>query len=98
MLSQTKKTGSDRKKTDGLEKRQLTNAQFKKHKKHGHALKDMDNHTNRDTCTNTRMNTTIEVALRRVSSTPVPLLPFLPTGKVILSTPSETNAYITKEP
>lgn len=41
-----------------------------------------------------------EVALclgSRVSSTPVldPMLPFLPTGKVILSTPLETNAYIT---
>lgn len=37
--------------------------------------------------------------LQRVSSAPVldPLLPFLPTGKVILSTPSETNAYITTD-
>lgn len=54
----------------------------------------------RNTHTHTQLDRRNSVPVQhRVSCTPVldPPLPFLPTGKVILSTPTETNAYITTE-
>ena len=69
------------------------------HEERGHVLKDVNRQTNKeDKHTHNDWSNSLPLQ-QRVSSTPVldPLLPFLPTGKVILSTPSETNAYITTE-